>query len=626
MMHRILQFALTLGLFLPLTASAWWDKAWTIRQPVTIDTGASGVELKDTVGDAVVLLRLHDGNFNFAAAAPDGSDIRILAEDDQTLLPYHIEKYDSLMNEAFVWVRVPNVKPGAQTQLWLYSGNAEGAENVQDAAKTYEGETVLVYHFVEAGSPPADASGKGNNATSAGTQSQGSLIGSGVRLLGTSIDIPASDTLAVEAGGALTWSAWVKRTADQPSAVLFELGDTTNGLRIGIDNSAPYAEVISGGQRQRATGTEPLPLDQWRHLAARISEGTLSLLVGGVDVATANAALPAINGPARIGGESGTATAFIGELDELQIVAAAKPNDLLRFDAVNQGTSSDAGKLVQFGEVEQGEGGGGHNEALEHLSLFGDIAKNMMFDGWIVIFCCMIMAVVGWTVAIRKYLYLNRIEKSSNVFQKHWSRVAADLTVLDRMTAGDEPEGEEGSPGELRLMKQSPLYQIYHIGAQEIRLRRQQSKEGFNGLSGRSIQAIRASLDEGLTNETHKLNKGLVFLTISIAGGPYVGLLGTVMGVMITFAVIAKHGEVDVNSIAPGIASALLATVAGLVVAIPALFIYSYLNSRIKDAVTSMQMFIDKFVTKMAEFYPAPAEAGNRGLPDPSASLESASL
>src|SRR5690606_12831665 len=105
----------------------------------------------------------------------------------------------------------------------------------------------------------------------------------------------------------------------------------------------------------------------------------------------------------------------------------------------------------------------------------GDIAKNMMFDGWIVIFCCMIMAVVGWTVAIRKYLYLNRIEKSSNVFQKHWSRVAADLTVLDRMTAGDEPEGEEGSPGELRLMKQSPLYQIYHIGAQEIRLRRQQS-------------------------------------------------------------------------------------------------------------------------------------------------------
>jgi biopolymer transport protein ExbB len=130
-----------------------------------------------------------------------------------------------------------------------------------------------------------------------------------------------------------------------------------------------------------------------------------------------------------------------------------------------------------------------------------------------------------------------------------------------------------------------------------------QSKRGFDGLSGRSIQAIRASLEGGLTREVQKLNDKMVFLTISIAGGPYVGLLGTVMGVMITFAVIAKHGEVDVNSIAPGIASALLATVAGLGVAIPALFIYSYLNSRIKDVSTTMHLFIEEFVTKMAEFY-----------------------
>ena len=58
-------------------------------------------------------------------------------------------------------------------------------------------------------------------------------------------------------------------------------------------------------------------------------------------------------------------------------------------------------------------------------------------------------------------------------------------------------------------------------------------------------------------------------------GGPYVGLLGTVVGVMITFAIIAKSGEVNVNSIAPGIASALLATVVGLVVAIPAVLGYN---------------------------------------------------
>jgi biopolymer transport protein ExbB len=241
--------------------------------------------------------------------------------------------------------------------------------------------------------------------------------------------------------------------------------------------------------------------------------------------------------------------------------------------------------------------------------LFGDIAKNMMFDGWAVIFCCIIMALVGWTVAIRKFLYLNKIQKGSAVFEDQWRHVAADLTVLDH---GDEENvkslGGKADAKSQKLVHLSPLYHIYKIGTEEIRHRLENSRHGFHGLSGRSIQAIRASLDAGLTREVHRLNDGLIFLTISIAGGPYVGLLGTVMGVMITFAVIAKSGEVEVNSIAPGIASALLATVAGLIVAIPALFIYSYLNSRIKSVIGTMQLFIDEFVTRMAEFYPTPAD------------------
>ena len=120
------------------------------------------------------------------------------------------------------------------------------------------------------------------------------------------------------------------------------------------------------------------------------------------------------------------------------------------------------------------------------------------------------------------------------------------------------------------------------------------------------MQAIKATLDGGLVREVQKLNSNLIFLTIGIAGGPYLGLLGTVIGVMITFAVIAKSGQVEVNSIAPGIAGALLATVAGLAVAIPALFAYSYLSAQIKDAVSDMQVFIDEIVTKIAEFYSEP--------------------
>ncbi|MEI9999459.1 MAG: MotA/TolQ/ExbB proton channel family protein [Verrucomicrobiota bacterium] len=103
--------------------------------------------------------------------------------------------------------------------------------------------------------------------------------------------------------------------------------------------------------------------------------------------------------------------------------------------------------------------------------------------------------------------------------------------------------------------------------------------------------------------ENHHLNNGLVFLTISIAGGPFMGLLGTVIGVMITFAQIAATGEVNISSIAPGLSAALVATVAGLLVAIPALLGYNYLTSRLKTVTSDLQIFIDEFVSKMAEFY-----------------------
>ena len=92
----------------------------------------------------------------------------------------------------------------------------------------------------------------------------------------------------------------------------------------------------------------------------------------------------------------------------------------------------------------------------------------------------------------------------------------------------------------------------------------------------------------------------MVLLTIAIAGGPFLGLLGTVVGVMITFADIAASGDVNINSIAPGISAALLATVAGLAVAIPALFAYNYLLSRIKEISSGMRVFADEFLALLA--------------------------
>jgi biopolymer transport protein ExbB len=575
----------------------WWDQAWSARKPIDIVIGGDS-PAKEPVAGALVAVRLHEGNFNFAAAREDGGDLRFLAADNKTVLPHRVEKIDALMNEAIVWVNAGDLKPSSSTRIWLYHGNPEAPTPKPDGL--YPAEAMLVLPFSDKGGTPTDATGKDVAITGTPTPAEGALIGGGLRFFGNNgLEIAGSDTNQWSAGQDLTVSFWIKPIVKPGNTVIFHREEGGASFTIGLDGGKPYAEITDAAGSARAAAPDAVADGVWRHLAVTASGGTFRLFVNGVPVAEAAKALPALVGSSWLGGKPSQYPAFAGEVDEFRMLGkAGSPAEFL-FQVANQSGTEDGRKLVVVGEQESSDGPEKTSETLEHLMLFGDIAENMMFDGWIAIAICVLMIIVGWTVAVKKLLYLNQVEKANKVFLREWRKLAADLTALDQ-----EEDGVPSLEGERRkLINKSPLYHLYHIGSEEISHRTQKSKRGFDGLSGRSIQAIKASLDSGALKEQHKLNGGLVFLTISIAGGPYVGLLGTVMGVMITFAIIAKSGEVDVNSIAPGIASALLATVAGLIVAIPALFIYSYLASRIKQVMGELQMFIDEFITKMAEFY-----------------------
>ncbi len=579
---------------------AWWNPEWTIRKKITVDASAAGGNLTEPVGaSAAVLLRLHDGNFQFGASREDGSDLRFLAEDDKTLLPYHIEKIDTLLNEAFVWVKLPEIKSGGVTNFWLYYGNAgPQVTAIADSKATFDADTVLVYHF--GANVQADATGSANNAETAGTKVEAAQIGGGLRLPGpTPVTIPASPSLAWTDGGTLTWSAWIKPTALQPNAVIFSRREDGRAFIVGLDNGVPFVEV-SG---QRSSGGEAMTVGMWRHLAVIAVGGTITVYLDGVSYGTLAAGLPALNAPLLLGDAADGAVTFTGEVDELQIAKVARTPGYLKFAALGQ-SGEKAAKLVVIGADEQNEHAAG-GEISKHLSLITDISKSLTFDGWVVIILCTILAIVGWLVFLGKFFYLNRVNKATRLFLEKWEQLTRNLHVLDH---GDEESinsmGGRITPKAQKMVSRSPLFRIYQIGSEEIQHRLANSSEEVPGLSGRSIQAIRAVLHGGLVREVQKLNSKLVFLTIGIAGGPYLGLLGTVIGVMITFAVIAKSGQVEVNSIAPGIAGALLATVAGLAVAIPALFAYSFISTRIKDAISDMEIFIDEFIARIAEVYP----------------------
>jgi len=589
-------------------APDWWDTAWSARKPVDVLTPAEG---RPSEG-AVVLVRLHEGNFPFTMAREDGSDLRVLADDQETELPYHLERYDSLMNEAFLWLRLPAFAEGGEpTRVWLYYGN-EVATNAGDPPATYSDSALLVYHFAERGAPARDYSGQDHGSLTAPTPTEGALIGAGILLFGSNgIEIPSSEALSWEAGAEITLSTWLKPSASPADAVVYARSEGASSFVLGIDEGVPYLEVRDASGTQRSPAGDAVAEGSWRHLAAVASTAKIDLYLDGRLYSTLGRPLPALSATAYLGSDPEAASGFVGELDEFQIHAAAFEAPLLRFLAATQAGTAESMELVAVGADEGAGAAAHHNETLEHVMLFGDIAKNMMFDGWIAVGVCIVMIILGWVVALQKFTYLNSIQKGSEAFLKQWKKLSADLTALDH---GDEESvrtlGGSVSGAMMKHVRRSPLYHLYHIGSEEIHNRI--AKDRTRGLGARSIQAIRASLDAGLVRENQRMNSKLVFLTISIAGGPYVGLLGTVVGVMITFALIAKTGDVEVNAIAPGIASALLATVAGLVVAIPALFIYSYLNSRIRDSLASMQVFIDEFVAKMAEFYPP---AGESGLP-----------
>ena len=591
--------------------TSWWNPEWTTRKKVTVDLSAAGGAITEPVGTAAVLLRLHDGNFNFATAKEDAGDLRFVATDDKTLLPYHIEKIDTLLNEAFVWVNVPDIKLGAPVTFWLYYGNGgPNATRAEDAKGTYDADTVLVYHFAEHGTPANDSTRNASNAQNAGAATDGAIIGSGLRLDGrATLKLPAAASLEWNEGTVLTWSAWVKPATVTAKTVLFSRRETGNAFVIGADGGVPFVEITNASGTQRTPAGEPVAAGVWRHWAVVVSGPKVTFYLDGKSYATLDAALPPMKSAAQLGGDfaedaSETVTAgFSGEVDELEMSKVARTPGALLFAALSQGPGEQ--KLVVAG-VDEVSGHGGEGELAKHLSLLSDISKSLTLDGWVVIFLCTILAIVGWAVTLMKFLYLNKIKKATDTFLKEWEDQAGDLSVLDH---GDEQNvrsmGGKASSKAQRLMRPSPLYHIYQIGSSEIQHRLGNARHGFRGLSGRSMQAIRATLDGGLVREVQRLNSQLVFLTIGIAGGPYLGLLGTVIGVMITFAVIAKSGDVEVASIAPGIAGALLATVAGLAVAIPALFAYSYISSRIKDAVNEMQIFIDEFVAKIAEAFPS---------------------
>lgn len=567
-------------MLLPAISQAWWNEEWQYRKKLTINATEEAQAVP-------LLVRLHTGNFTyFSDVKADGSDLRLIAADDKTELKFHIEKFDAVNQMAMLWVQVPSVKAGET--LWLYYGNPKAMASSADVAGTYDTQQALIYHF-EAQGAPVDATVYANQPQQFTAESVPALIANGARFNGTSlIEVGPSASLAIDPLKGWSFSSWVKMDGTQSEASVMNLG---SDLRLGINGAAPF---VSLGDKKSLSITELVP-GAWHHLAVTVGSGRVLLYVDGKESGSITADLVPINSPLTLG------SGFKGEMDEVQVAAMPRSSGWISLAAAEQNAAS---TLLVLGDDEAQDEGAGEEQS---ASYFGVILQSVTIDGWVVIGILAVMAVISWLIMISKGFLLSRVGRDNENFLKDFSQLGLNNTDALDAKVSDEEQALENAPFLMALFgkhdhyQSSPIYHIYRAGIHELKLRFGKSVHGQ--LSPQAVAAIRAALDATLVRETQKLNAQMVLLTIAVSGGPFLGLLGTVVGVMITFAAIAASGDVNINAIAPGIAAALVATIAGLVVAIPALFGYNYLGARVRDASVEMQIFVDEFIGKIAEHH-----------------------
>ena len=550
---------------------AKWNSAWKERINVVLDTSAAGVATKSTVSQIVVPVRLHTGNFEFAKAKADGSDLRFIAADDKTELAYQIEYFDPTNELAVVWVTIPSLLPNAADQkIFLYYGNPD-ATPATLSGSAFDSSALAIVHGPNPSGALVDSSQSKSTVAGVGISGDaGGALGSAIKLAGAG-NVTINGPAVKLASTGTTISFWVRPSAANATGSLVKVVAQGAALSVNLDAGIP--QLASQGDFGVASGKAAAPLAAavWTHVAIIIGE-KISLSINGAEAASI-AAKPVASAAQFVFGEQ-----FSGDLDELQVYGAARSAEWLKASIASQGPE---GKMVR---VESGEA------AASDASYMKILVDNLPVDAVIVIALLGVMALVAIWVIINKAILITRAIKGNRDFVVRFRDLGDKAFVSDQIPSGMKSGGYANST----------LYPVFDQ-ARAAMLKRLPGGKGK--LESRSMLSIKAAVDTAVVGQNSKMNRWMVLLTIAISGGPFLGLLGTVVGVMITFAAIAAVGDVNINAIAPGIAAALLATVAGLAVAIPALFAYNYLASQIKEVTTDTAVFGEEIISQMAEVH-----------------------
>ena len=245
--------------------------------------------------------------------------------------------------------------------------------------------------------------------------------------------------------------------------------------------------------------------------------------------------------------------------------------------------------------------------------------KHLTKEGFCTILALLVVSIFSWTVIISKARQLLRARRMSKKFYAAYRETRDPLDIFRRK------QDFEGAPA----------YELYMTGAEEADYHLKNNpvvvepprsvvagmatqahtdviaRSITTKISHASFDSVRVALERAASDEALSLEKGMIILSTAVAGGPFIGLFGTVWGVMETFSGIGIANAASLNAMAPGVAAALLATVAGLSVAIPAMFAYNYMVTTIRAITQELDSFANEYATALEHKY-----VDNRAIAD----------
>lgn len=212
-------------------------------------------------------------------------------------------------------------------------------------------------------------------------------------------------------------------------------------------------------------------------------------------------------------------------------------------------------------------------------------------EGKAIIVILIIFSIMAWSVMAAKAVEMRKARRLNFFFDEEFKRQTSVMGIFDRNVQVDG----------------CPMFSVYRAGCQELDVRLKSPEGRKKRLSLKAMEHVKRTLEATVAKESLRLESGLIMLAIAVTGSPFLGLLGTVWGVMSAFSGIAQAvaagGRADFGAMAPGVAGALVTTVAGLLVAIPSMFGYNWLVHNLRVLTVELDNFAQDLVSKMETEY-----------------------